>query len=349
MMSRSAKWLVGILVAIAAISILAMVFMAARRRDTDKEEEQEAVKAPSHVSLQNGHTILTLDAATQAREGIEIAPLARTSMRAELRGTAVLMPVNELASLRNSYVAAHTRLQRDEVNLSVSRSQYERTKTLYEENQNMSLRAMQDAEGFYRNNLAQVTADEQEAKLELDTARQRFGPVVASWVVGNNPTLDAILEQRDFAAQVIFPPGEIAQPPASLAIEAPGNQTVQARYASPLPQVNPQIQGISFLYVVPGRPGMAADMNLAVLIPVGRPLTGVVVPEIAVVWWQGEAWAYKATSATTFTRAEVPTANPVSGGYFVPGSVFAPGTKVVSAGAQALLSEEFRSQIQQEE
>jgi hypothetical protein len=115
-----------------------------------------------------------------------------------------------------------------------------------------------------------------------------------------------------------------------------------------MPQVNAQIQGISYLYLIPSRPGFDVGMNLTVLVPVGTPVRGVTIPGSAVVWWQGKAWLYEAISPTTFTRREVTTENPVTGGYFVPGSTFTSGTKVVTAGAQALLSEEFRSQIQQE-
>lgn len=347
-MSKSVKWLIGILIVITAISIAAVVYMAAGRPDTD-EDKQEAVKAPSHVSVQNRQTVITLDAAAQAREGIRVEPLTGTTSHVELRATAVLLAVNELATLRNSYVAARTKLNRDEVDLATSRSQYERTKTLYDQNQNMSLKALQDAEAAYRNNQAQVTADQQDAKLQLDTIRQRWGDAVAKWVSGSTPTLDAILEQRELLAQVVFPPGEVASAPATLKLTAPGNNLIQARLVSPLPQANPQIQGISFLYLVPNRPGMAVGMNLVVQVPVGKPVTGVIVPQSAVVWWQGKAWVYIATSATTFTRREIPTDNPVSIGYFVPGSMFAAGTKLVTADAQALLSEEFRSQIQQED
>ena len=171
---------------------------------------------------------------------------------------------------------------------------------------------------------------------------------MAGWIASSSPTLNAVLEQHEFLAQVVFPPGEVANAPATLSLSAPGNQMIRARLVSPLPQVNAQIQGISFLYLVPDRPGMAVGMNLAVLVPVGKPLKGVVVPESAIVWWQGKAWAYEETSANTFTRREVPTNNPVNSGYFVPGAEFTPTTKLVNAGAQALLSEEFRSQIQQE-
>ncbi len=169
-MSKLAKWLVGILIAVAVVSVALVVFTAARPGDKDEEDQEESVKTPSHVSVENGKTVITLDQQTQGLEGIRVAPVTQASMRAELRGTAVLLAVSDLATLRNSYVAARTKFERDQVDLNVSRSQYERTKSLYEQNQNMSLKAMQDAEATYRNNQAQVSADEQEAKLQLKSS-----------------------------------------------------------------------------------------------------------------------------------------------------------------------------------
>ena len=347
-MSKSIKWLLGILIAFTAISIVAVVYVSANHSDTD-EDEEEAVKAPSHVSLKNGVTIITFDTATQAREGIRVELLHESSSRTELRATSVILPVSGLAALRNSYIAARMKVERDRVDLATSSSQYERTKTLYDENQNMSLQAMQSAEATFRNNQAQVTADEQDANLQLDTIRQSWGSVVEKWVSSNGTALSDVLDQREFLAQVVFPPGEVGIAPRALSITAPGNHSVEGRLVSPMPQVNAQIQGISYLYLIPSRPGIAVGMNLAVLVPVGHLVKGILVPQSTVVWWQGKAWVYEATSPTTFTRLELATENPVNGGYFVPGSTVTPGTKVVTAGAQALLSEEFRSQIQQED
>jgi len=251
--------------------------------------------------------------------------------------------------LHNDYVAARTKLEREQVDLAVSKSEYERVKTLYEENQNMSLSAMQAADAAYRTNQAQVRADEQDARLQLERVRQSWGGVVTDWIERDSPLLERVLEQRAFMAQVIFPPGEVAPPPPALSLRLPGDQLAEMRLVSRLPQVNPQIQGVSFLYLVPVRPGLAVGMNLAVLVPVGRALRGAVVPQSAVMWWQGKAWAYEQTSPTTFTRREVPTGNPISGGYFVPGPEFSRGIRLVIAGAQALLSEEFRSQIRGED
>ena len=347
-MSQRTKWLLAALLAVSAISVIAVVFMAAHRPESD-EDEEAAVKAPSHVQVENGRAVLRLSPETQAREGIRVEPVQQQTRRAELRGVAVLLPTGELAGLRNSYVAARARVARDELQIKVARSQYQRIKTLYQQNQNMSLKAMQDAQAAYGASQAQIEADQQEAELQLDTARQRWGPVVAGWVADNSRSLAEVLQQRSYLAQVVFPPGEVAKPPAALSLSSPGNHLVPARLVSSLPQVNPQIQGVSFLYRLANRPGLAVGMNLVVFVPVGPLLEGSVVPETAVVWWQGKAWAYQETSNNTFARREVPTGNPLPAGYFVPGNAFAPKTKLVTAGAQALLSEEFRGQIQEED
>ncbi|HEV2116276.1 MAG TPA: hypothetical protein VGR48_09650 [Terriglobales bacterium] len=347
-MNTRIKWLMAVLLATATVCVIAVAFMAAHRTDPDDEDEQEEVKTPSHVFVENGRTMIRLDARTQAREGIEVAAVQQVSRRAELRGTAVILPVGDLAVLRNSYVAAQSKLERDQVGLKVAGSQDERTKKLYQQNQNMSLKAVQDADAAWRTDQAQVAADKQDAELQLETVRQRWGQAMAGWVAASAPTLQAVLEQRAFLAQLIFPPDQEARPPARLSLATPGNRLAPAQLAGPMPQVNPQIQGVSFLYLVSSRPGMAAGMNLAALVPVGPLLRGSVIPVSAVVWWQGKAWAYQESSENTFTRHEVPTQNPLSDGYFVPGNAFA-RTKIVTAGAQALLSEEFRSQIQQED
>ena len=348
-MSKPVKYLLSVLIAVVAVSAIAVAFMVAQRPDTDDDEE-EAVKTASHVQVQDGATVIRLDAATQAREGLQVAPVKQTSMRAELRGTAVLLAATDIAAARGSYLAVRAKLARDQVDLNLARTQQQRIRTLYQENQNMSLQALQNAEAAYGNAQAQENTDEQDARLQLDSLRQRWGAAVTDWVAADKPPLEAVLAERAFLAQVILPPEQQAEPPARLSLISAGKQIVPATLVSSLPQVSPQIQGISFLYFVPRRSGVAAGMNLAALIPVGRRMRGSIVPAGAVVWWEGKAWAYEQTSATTFTRREVPDGTPLSGGgYFVTASALAPGTKLVTSGAQALLTEEFRAQIQQED
>jgi len=87
---------------------------------------------------------------------------------------------------------------------------------------------------------------------------------------------------------------------------------------------------------------------------------GVVVPESAIVWLDGQAWLYlqrppsalpaepeggdTSESADRFVRRRVPMDEPVAGGWRGTEG-FSPGDAVVVTGAQVLLSEEFRSEI----
>lgn len=79
-------------------------------------------------------------------------------------------------------------------------------------------------------------------------------------------------------------------------------------------------------------------------LPVGPEIQGVVIPVDAVVWLDGKSWVYVEKDTEHFVRREISTKVPIKNGWFV-SKGFSAGEKVVTNGAQLLLSEEFRSQI----
>ena len=76
----------------------------------------------------------------------------------------------------------------------------------------------------------------------------------------------------------------------------------------------------------------------------GEALHGVIVPETALVRAAERAWVYAQTSATTFVRRGVTLEHPMAEGWFVTAGV-SPNDRVVTTGAQALLSEERKTRI----
>jgi multidrug efflux system membrane fusion protein len=111
--------------------------------------------------------------------------------------------------------------------------------------------------------------------------------------------------------------------------------------------VNPRLQGQTFIIRiqadgVPLRPGMSVR---AYLTSPGSPQKGVVIPRSAIVWVGGRPWAYIEVGKGRFNRREVELDHPTENGWFV-SSGFSAGERVVVTGAQTLLSEEFKSQIQ---
>ncbi len=81
---------------------------------------------------------------------------------------------------------------------------------------------------------------------------------------------------------------------------------------------------------------------------ISRPLENGFIPASAVVWAEGKAWVYVEKDSGHFFRREISTEKKAKDGGFI-GRDFSAGDKVVVTGGQMLLSEEFRSQIKEDE
>jgi hypothetical protein len=86
-------------------------------------------------------------------------------------------------------------------------------------------------------------------------------------------------------------------------------------------------------------------MNVLAFLSSGKSFDGITVPASAIVWWQNKAWVYHRIEPETFTRADIATDLPVAGGGYIVGGL-PNAVEIVTGGAQLLLSEEFRAQIQ---
>jgi hypothetical protein len=67
---------------------------------------------------------LAVDSQTQARLGIGVAALNASLGRTQVAVPAVVLPVQDLASLRNSYIGAQAQLQKARAGADVSRKEY---------------------------------------------------------------------------------------------------------------------------------------------------------------------------------------------------------------------------------
>ena len=129
--------------------------------------------------------------------------------------------------------------------------------------------------------------------------------------------------------------------------EAP---TVTGRLIGPAPEADPATRRPAYLYradrawlgATAGTPVVAVVPDTAVT----RKATvePVLVPDRAVVQWDGLAWVYVRRAPGRFERVRIPTDRPGAGGWITAGPV-AEGDSVVVTGAQELLSEEFRARV----
>lgn len=332
----------------AAVLICALViplFLAACQGhfDRDDHDEEEHAAQPAHalaqISVEKGQTVIQMGLQTQQRLGIEATALVAVRRRLESSAPATVLPVESLVNLRNGFVALQAQVEKSRVETDTARKEYARLKTLFGENQNISQKALQSAETAVRSDEADLQAAEQQLNLQKSIARQQWGIVVARWVMQGSPELQQVLDQKKILVQLTLPSGSKLQAPGTISVEATGGSRTDGKLVSAFPRIDPRIQGAGFLYIAAWRPGYSPGANLLAHLAVGPPVRGVVVPARAVVWLEGEAWVYEQTAPDRFARWAVTTDVPTERGYFV-SKTFAPGEKVVTRGAQDLLSEE---------
>ena len=231
--------------------------------------------------------------------------------------------------------------------------------------------ATEDAEEHSVTGESRVSIVSNEPVITLEQAAEsRSGLVIAPLppsTHANERRVQGIVVERPQQPSVAiqaFPPASVSVSSAlqPALIQAPDGTRVTATL---LPATASLERG-AFLYAPQAEvaAGFLPGMSVAVYLPVGSPVQGVLVPDSAVVWLQGKAWVYvkqvsdgsveanpnhaeKAQPPDRFVRRAISTETPVSDGWFVANGVSA-GEPVVVTGAQLLLSEEFKAEIPEE-
>jgi len=335
-MKRPLKWILGIVIVLGAIVGLTVAFIEGRKESARELEREETVKVPGRTSRSAaGESIVILDAEAGRRVNIALTPLAAATRAPEVKVFGAVLDPTPFVTLHGELVTA-------EVAAANSTAQLARTKTLFEEEQNVSRRALDAAEAQQRGDAARLQNAQQRWALEL-------GEAGAKMTGAEREQFVATLVRREvLLARVELPPGEPAVKPVGARLTASGTEeplaAVRAVYAAP--STDRQTRGQAFLLRLEQttptlRPGAAVTAYFT--LP-GKRQSGVVVPASAVVRAAGSAWAYVRTGADQFTRRQVPIGTPLSDGWFVT-QHFKPGEQVVVTGAQTLLSEELKAQI----
>lgn len=271
-------------------------------------------------------------------------------------------------NLNDRLAAAQADVETSRAPLAADQSALGRVRTLNADDKNVSDRAVQEAEARVAAEQARLNGAQQsvrllttalassrDAALPLEIAR---GGVVVEVLAHPGESVEsgqALLRIARFdklLARVDVPAGETVAPGLTSASIVPlGNEArpltgERVGFAS---SVDPKTQGQPFVFRVTDssgalRPGLSVT---AYLEAPGAARSGAVAPRSAVIWQTGKTWVYVQTDKERFARREVVLEDPASDGWFT--RSLKPGDKVVTRGAQMLLSEEFKSQIRVED
>jgi len=297
---------------------------------------EQAAAPPGRVKRNaDGDVILTLDAATRKVMGLQTAVLAPTRVNPELKAYGRVLDATPLASLVAESVTAQA--ARD-----TSEAELKRLQTLAAQG-NASQRALETAE-------AAVVRD----RALVASVRQRL---VASWG-------SAIAERKDLAewvnsivslaavvVELDVPPGPAVSTAPNAARVIPVGQEakpIEVQVLGPAPLVDPQTQGRGFILLMnPNTASLAPGAAVAGYLTLpGEPESGALLPRDAIVRFNGSDWVYQQKAEDTFQRVAVVLDRPLAEGWFLRAGL-KPQDKVVVTGAQEMLSEELKSQLEE--
>jgi hypothetical protein len=320
-------------------------YLEGRDEAAIEAERERPVVEPLRVSMRNGAPVITLDRETRQKSGIETMPLVPAPFQEEVRAYGTVLDLARLTDRSNSYITANAQVQTTQARLAASAVAFDSAQSRIKSQLETSA-SLAQAKATFLADQAAVAAAESQVRTLSATAYQEWGPVLGKSFVERSETITRLIERQDFLLQVTLPPGTtMPRPPAEAAIETGKATHAAIAFVSLATRTDPKIQSVSFFYTAPAESGVLPGMNVLAHLPTGTTVDGVRVPEAAIVWWQDRAWVYRRTDDNTFARIEIATELPAPGGRFAVKDL-PHNAEIVTRGAQLLLSEEFRAQIQ---
>jgi exonuclease VII small subunit len=309
-------------------------------------EREKPIKAPQRISIENDKQVITLDSDAQQRNGIVATAIEPAPYQERVRGYGTVVDLARLTDLSNNYQNARAQLQTAKAKLEASRPAFERAQALYKNGQVVSQATLQAAEATFRTDEAAVASAESQIGTLTATVQQEWGPAIGKALVERSPLITRLIGRQDFLLQITLPPGvSLAAPPQTADVQTAAGSQAEIKFVSPATRTDPKIQGLSFFYLAAADSGILPGMNVLAFLPSGHPVDGTAIPSSAVIWWQDRAWVYRRSAPDKFARHEIMTDLPAPGGGYIVKNI-PMDTFIVTSGAQMLLSEEFRAQIQ---
>jgi hypothetical protein len=300
------------------------------------EDEQEIQHPPNTVHL---------DEQQLKNSGIRTQNLPISQYTPELIAYGSVLNIQALLEIQSHLSIANANYLAAKADSSQARHALKRLQNLHD-NQAISTRKLQIQQKIWRSskNLLDTTRLQKETLQQ--TLRLNWGEKLSndySHIASITSGLQVLLSVSLSANKTLSQGTEI------IFVHPSGDRkkAIVAKFLSAALQTDQFSQGESYFFLA-ANTGLIAGMRITAWIPQTRKLTGVIIPETSLLWHLGQAFVYLETQPQTFTRHTIsgPVKSPT--GFFVLDPVLV-GKKIVVTGAQTLLSEEFRSQIPDED
>lgn len=329
-----------------------LVFYGKDEYETFQTEQEEEIESPSRVTENAGISVVKLPLATQQNSGIKTVKLKAMLYQGEIKSFGYVVSIDSLIEAKTHFLNLQANANLAQTNSQKNITQYQRLKSLNEDDKNVSDRAVQEALALVNTDNANLKSYQLQLKNLQNSVQLQWGESLSKLIFDSKlPNhLTSLLDRKNVLIQVSLPLST-ANPAAGSSINiAPLNDIgtpIKAIYVSPAPKADTNGFGKTFYYSAPAdqlRVGMRVSVELGDAKT--NAVDGVIIPSNAVVWYAGTPWAYFKQGKDEFVRKPITTDNEVDAGWF--NKNLSIDSEVVVQGAQLLLSEEFKYLIKNE-
>lgn len=310
----------------------------------DDEDEDNSLTHHSALSVE-------LSEAAQKMAAIKSQTLMESFFTPEMRAVAVVMPTQDMRLARSRCTELEMNQRLAQVNEQGMSKELSRLKTLQQATGSVASKEVH----FAQTNLTQAQA-EVEAKLKLVNnchaeIRHQWPQPIADWVIKGSDEFNLLMAREHTLLKVTLPVNQSLNQKVSTIRWQQNNQpdTVgQAQLVAAAFAADPVLSGETW-YFLNKSAHLREGVKLQVWVPNSdTALSGVIIPYQSIIWYAGQSWAYLRLDDERFQRISLMNGIESVAGVFLQHGIY-PGDEIVTAGAQTVLSEEFKWQIHDED
>ncbi len=282
--------------------------------------------------------------------GLETIKLKASFLNNEQVNFATRFNLTPLLQQRSAYFTHLSHVEISQLKRKQTQAEVKRLKKLAN-NQAVSSRKLLTQQ----NQLAIYSAELKAAKNKLNSLNSQFmsqwGGTLTNWFLANNNEYFQQLNAFKKYIYVLYLPNHLLTAPETIFIY-PSNQRSQAKKAQLISNApsfdSAQQAGNAFFYLAEPTKPLSRRVNAWVPLNT-EPKSGVIIPQSALVWHLGQSFVYLQLDDKNFKRIKISHPIRIDPDHYFIQQKLQSNDRLVSLGAQTLLSEEFRGQIPAED
>ena len=284
--------------------------------------------------------------------GVETSTLASNHFSPEFKAMATVVSLKPLLAIRTEYKKALAALNVAKVTEQSALQELKRLESLVKGAGSVATKKVNYAQASWREEKAKLQGYQVELDAIHDESVQTWGQTISDWALAKeSQQWQRLLSHQDSLLLVTLSmDASLPEAVSHIRISRGGTdkQARKAYFVSPALTTAKNVQGETYFFKIESgklRTGMRLDAWIS---QDDEPLAGVFVSDKAIVWHEGQPWAYLQLEDELYQRVALQGGFKAATGIFMTDDVMA-GSELVVQGAQMLLSEEFRWQILDED